>query len=124
MTMNEEDRNYVLNEFLEIIADISDKEYQRRIWVRGEELWGHDFDETVCQFFDREFVLNNYKDYHITESQYYTLMNFYNVFNAFCSGSGEQHHLPEVFIDTPEWTRITEMAKEVLTAFNYKSGQV
>ena len=29
-------------------------------------------------------------------------------------------YLPQDFIDTPEWTKITELAKDVLVAFDWK----
>jgi hypothetical protein len=39
------------------------------------------------------------------------------MFEAFSDG----HNWPAEFIDTPEWTKITEKAKEVLKAFHWKT---
>jgi hypothetical protein len=33
--------------------------------------------------------------------------------------SSLEYYLPQLFIDTPEWGKIMEMAKEVLKAFNF-----
>lgn len=46
------------------------------------------------------------------------LKKFYQEFRQF----SDNNDLPKLFIDTPEWTHITEMAQEVLNAFNYKSS--
>ena len=74
-------------------------------------------DETCCRFFDDgASVLENYKDFWITDSQYHILKNFWDKFEAFA----DDNHWPHKFIDTPEWNEITEMAKEVLKVFNYE----
>jgi hypothetical protein len=105
---------------LDIIKDISDKEYQKRVWIRGEGPEVDDFDETVCNFFqDGDGIIKNYKDFGLTEHQYQLLANFRDVFDKFVM---ESKHYPSPYfpdsIDTPEWGKIMEMAKEVLLAFN------
>ena len=107
--------------FLGVIEDISDKEYQKRVWIRGEGPEVDDFTEAVCYFSDMEFILENYEEYPITKEQYQILDKFRNAFDEFIDGP-RPGYLPQEFIDTPEWTKITEMAKEVLTAFDYKAG--
>jgi hypothetical protein len=117
-------RKQILTSCLEIIDGISDKEYQKRIWVRGEGPEIDDFDETVCNFFqDGNGIIQNYKDFGITDEQYHLLVEFRDEFEAFCHGPAQRYYLPQEFIDTPEWNKITEMAKEVLKAFNYKKSQ-
>ena len=71
---------------------------------------------------DKKYYVNEKgsKDYPLTDAQYRILMAFHQEFNAFCRGPRFEYYLPELFIDTPEWTKITERAKEVLKAFNYK----
>jgi hypothetical protein len=111
----DETRKRMLVNFLQTIKWISDKEYQKRVWIRGEGPEVNDFDETACYFFDNvEPVLKEYKKCGITKSQYQILKKFRDKFNAF---SDEHSYEPE-FIDTPEWNEITEMAKVVLKAFN------
>ena len=50
--LTEEDKKYILNEFLINISHISNKEYQRRIWIKGEGPECGDFDEAICPFSD------------------------------------------------------------------------
>ena len=95
MTLNDADRKYILNEFLKNISHISDEEYQKRIWIRGEGPECDDFDETVCHFFDDgKPILKNYKDYHITENQYNLLIKLYKEFDDFSANN----HWPPEFI--------------------------
>lgn len=109
------DKKYVLNEYVRYIHHISDKEYQKKTWIRGE-LPGTDFDETVCQFVDiGDPILANYKDFGITNDQYQMLKKFRNKFGAFW----EANNWPSQFIDTLEWNEVVEMAKEVLCAFTH-----
>jgi translation initiation factor IF-1 len=111
------DRRSILNEYLRTIHHISDKEYQRRIWIRGEGPECDDFDETCCYFFDDSTsIFHNYEDFWITNSQYQILKRFRDKFEAFA----DDNNWPPEFIDTPEWTEITEMAKEVLQTFDYQ----
>ena len=117
------DRKQILESCLEIIAGISDKEYQKRIWIRGEGPEVDDFDETVCNFFqDGNGIIQNYKDFEITDKQYLLLVKFRDEFDAFRRGPALKYYFPQEFIDTPEWGKVTEMAKEVLKAFNYKKS--
>lgn len=110
------DREQILASVLNTVEGISDKEYQRRVWIRGEGPEVDDLDETCCNFFgDADPLLENYKDFKITEAQYLLLKNFRDKFRIFSN----EHDFPEEFINTPEWDKIVEMAKEVLKAFNY-----
>ena len=120
MAYTEEDKKYILNQHLRNISGIGDKEYQKKVWIRGEGPEVDDFDETVCYFFDNgDHILENYQDYKITESQYNILKNFRDEFESFNDGD-HRPYLPEEFIDTPEWEKIMNMAKEVLKAFDYQ----
>ncbi len=114
--MNTEKKPALIN-FLEICNGISSKEYQRRVWIEGKGPECDDFDDTVCAFFDDgDPILKKYKDYGITDNQYHLLLKFRNAFETF----SDKNNWPEEFIDTPEWAKIMEMAKEVLKAFDYK----
>jgi len=121
MKLTDEDKKYILNEYLRNISHLSDKEYQRRVWIRGEGPECNDFTEAVCHFFDDgDPIIENYKDYGIADSQHHLLIKFRNEFDAFVKGP--RPYLPEEFIDTPEWEKIMEMAKEVLKVFNYQKS--
>ena len=119
LDLSDENKRYIVKEFLKNLEHISDKEYQMRVWIRAEGPECDDFDETVNHFFpDCESLIENNKDFWITDIQKAILFDFYNQFETF--KDGRRPYLPEEFIDTPEWTNITEMAKEVLKAFNYQ----
>ena len=114
--MSDIDRKQIMQTFIRMVDHISDKEYQKRAWIKGEEA---DFDEAVCLFFgDGDSILENYKDFRITEAQYKTLKKLRDEFRVFA----DENDLPEEFIDTPEWAKIMDMAKEVLKVFNYKKS--
>ena len=110
-------RKQIMETFFSVINHIADKEYQKRAWICGKPP-GTDFDETVNLFADiSDPILKNYQDYGITDNQYQILKKFRAKFEIFW----EENSLPAAFIDTPEWHEITEMAKKVLQAFNYKN---
>ena len=109
-------RKQIMETFIRIMDHISDKDYQKRIWIRGEGPECDDFDETCCYFFDiGDPILQKYKDYGLTEYQCRLLKKLRHKFSAF----SDVHSYEPEFIDTPEWNEIAEMAKDVLKAFNY-----
>ncbi len=114
----EVNRKQILTSLLETIEGISDKKYQMRVWIEGRGPEVDDFDETCCNFFgDGNPLLENYKEFGISDSQYELLKKFRNELKVFSA----EHDFPEEFIDTPEWAKIMEMAKEVLAAFQRSS---
>lgn len=117
MQLSEDDKKYILKEYLRNIFHISDKEYQKRVWIEGKGPEVDDFTETTCHFFDDgDPILQNYKDYNISDFQYKSLVQLRNNFEKF----SDEHDYPEEFIDSPEWDEIVTMAKDVLEAFKYK----
>lgn len=111
-------RKQILEGFLEEISDISDKEYQRRVWIRGEGPECDDFDEAVCRYSSSaDAIFEQYQEYGISDIQLHVLKKFHEEFKKFWV----DNDLPQLFIDTPEWTKIILMAKKVLEAFNYQN---
>ncbi len=111
------DRNRILQQFLTLISDISDKEFQMRVWIKGIGPECIDFDETCDYFFvEGVDVIKNYKDYGITEHQEKLLTSLQKIFDAFLEDHLEE---PIEFINTPEWQHVIDEAKKVLEAFNY-----
>ncbi len=116
MKLTSEAKRDILDFVLGLIAAIADIEYQKRVWIRGEGPEVDDFDETACHFLhEGAGVLEKYKDFEITETQYQQLKKLRDEFKAF----SDKHNWPSEFIDTPEWNRIIFLAKDVLKAFNY-----
>ena len=111
---NQQKKN-ILIRILEIIVAISDKEYQRRVWIRGEGPEVDDFGEAVCGYSSLTgSIFKNYKEYGISDIQFPVIKKFHDAFQKFW----DDNDWPEEFIDTPEWTEITEMAKDVLQVFD------
>jgi hypothetical protein len=109
-------RKQIIDTFIRMVDHISDKEYQKRAWIKGEEA---DFDEAVCLFFgEGDPILKNYKDFGINENQYVLLKKLRDDFRVF----SDKNDFPEEFIDTLEWKRIRNIAKDVLKAFNYSKN--
>jgi hypothetical protein len=105
---------------LKAIEGISSKEYQERVWIGGRGPECDDLDDTADFFIDvGRVLLREFSDFNITENQRFLLQKLWDEFNHFFF-STDRPYFPSEFIDTPEWTRITEMAKEVLKAFHWK----
>jgi len=111
------DRKQILLSFLDTVKGISDKDYQRRIWINNEGPEWDDFVETRCNFFQEgDGILEDYQNFGLTDEQYHSLKSFSEKFEKFPG----KYELPEFFIDISEWDEITKMAKEVLKVFNYQ----
>ncbi len=115
-------REKILEEFLYNLYIISNKSYQKRVWIEAEGPEVHSFDNAACDFFDLgEYIFDNYEGCNITERQQKMLDKFRKEFGDFLDG--DRPYLPEDFIDTPEWENITTTAKEALEAFNYEKNR-
>lgn len=116
MEISNEDRKQILEGFIDIFTRIASKEYQTRIWINGEGPEVDDFDDTVNEFFlECDSILENYKNFGITEDQHQILKKFRDQFQNF----SDKNNWPQKFINSPEWEETTKMAKDVLQAFNY-----
>ncbi len=120
MQLSDKDKIQILEGFIEIFTRISNKGYQKRIWINGEGPEVDDFDDTVCDFFGEcDPILENYKNFGITDHQSELLKKFRDEFRDF----SKKRNLPPDFLDSPEWAKIINMAKDVLQAFNYQKKQ-
>jgi hypothetical protein len=114
-------RKEVVKGFLHNLYRISNKEYQKRVWIRGAGPECHDFDEAVNDFFgDGDPILENYRIYGLSQVQYQLLKKFRDKFRVF----SDENDWPPEFIDSPEWAEIMDLAKEVLKAFNFPLSAV
>ncbi len=110
----------ILRCFLETIAEISDKDFQERIWIKGLGPECSSFDEAICHFFDDgEDILLNYKKYNISNSQYQLLLILCKRIKKFSDNIPERIE-DKIIISEPEWHKIQKMAKKVLKSFNFK----
>ncbi len=116
MNISNADRKQILETLISTIADVSDAEYQKRVWIEGQGPECDDFDEFVSYFFDEtEAVLNDYQKFGITDVQYQLLKSFQDELKNFCN----KNYYPKEFISSSEWKKIMLMAKEILKAFNF-----
>jgi hypothetical protein len=113
--------NLTLQMFLEEISGIADKEYQLRVWIQGKGPECDDFDEAVCRYSNAaNCIFEEYVECWISDVQMDLVTKFHEEYKKFW----EENDLPQLFIDTLEWTKITLMAKEVLRVFNNQAKHV
>ena len=116
MKFTDEQKKQIVRGFIKIFTRISNKEYQKRVWIEGKGSERDDFDDTVNDFFcECDSILEKHKKFGITENQYALLVKFREAFKAF----SDENDYPGEFIESPEWKKIMEMAKKVLKVFNY-----
>ncbi len=110
-------KKQILAGMLESIYSFSSREYQLRIWVKGEGPEVDSFDDAVNGFeLVVRDILENRHQFRLTRNQVVLLKRLYDQVDVFA----DDNDYPELFIDTPEWKEIMEMAKEVLDAFEYR----
>jgi len=103
MNLTSDERSYILKKYLKTIFNVSDKNYQRRIWIRAEGPECGDFDEAVCRYWSLvESIFLEPEKYAISDIQLKKMKKFHEEFKGF----SEENDLPQAFIDTPEWDRI------------------
>ena len=115
-------RHQILALLLDVIHNISDRDYQERVWINAEGPECDDYDENIDIFFhDGVAIIENYKKFHITDSQHQLLVEFRDALDKF--DDDDEHYWPPDFIDSPKWAKIMKMAREVLVAFDYNKAE-
>jgi len=117
MEFTEEQKRDIVEGFVDLFASLADKGYQERVWIKGQGPEVESYDEVVDDYFLRCEILENYKEFGISDSQYQLLKKFTNLFRRFA----DENYWPPEFIDSQEWKVIMDLAKEVLKAFNHPS---
>ncbi len=116
----ENGRKAVIQSLIESLEHIASPEYNRRVWVEAKGPEADAFDDAVNNYYsEADDILNNRNLYGISNAQYQSLYAFHMKFDEFVEDNDE----PDLFIDTPEWKEIMEMAKGVLDAFGWKKGK-
>lgn len=101
---------------------ISSQEIQQRIWVIDKNMKIDPFEELMEGFFitsKASMVIRNYKDYEITENQVAKLQELYNHLETYREKTKSEHDLQKI-LDDPEWQRIQDLAKQIVTLFEFK----
>jgi hypothetical protein len=121
--MNKKDKQENLEAFIKNISRLSDEKYQERVWVRVEGPECDDIDDAVCDFFDDGgHILENYKNFEITEAQHKLLITLRDKLNNF----KHDYHVyspyksTEKLIQLPEWKEIRKLSKDVIRSFNFQ----
>ena len=122
MEFTEDEKKQIVKGFVDIFFRIADKEYQKRVWIRGEGPECDDFTDVTCDFFGEcDSIIDNSEYFGITQLQKKMLILFRSLYSDFLK---EKNKYPNPdFIDSPEWTKITMMARKVLQAFGYKQAK-
>lgn len=114
----------LLNSLLKIIENISDSEYQKRVWLQGKGPECSDFDEAMCNFFDdfhAKDIIKNYKTFNVSYSQYQILSEFYKILEKYSNKTPLIEDTEKILLD-PEWHKIQKLAKKVLESFDHKTS--
>ena len=117
------DRKQILEEFLNNIFRLSDEKYQERVWVKAEGPECNEIDDAVCDFFDDgDPILEEHKDFRITEHQYKLLMILHKKLRAFTDAFDvySPYRSTEKLIQLPQWQEIRNIAKKVIRTFDFK----
>lgn len=114
------DQEGVLKRFLNTIFEISDLEFQEKIWIKGLGPECSSFEEAICDFFDDgEPIIEKYKTFNINNIQYQKINILNDKLRKFLDKTPALVHEENIIFD-PEWIEIRKLAKDVLKAFDYK----
>lgn len=118
MGLDKKSRSIALNNLLETVSSISNKDYQVRTWINGMGPECDDFIETTIFFNDYcDRVISKYKDYGVSDRQYFSILKFKKIYEDF----SDDHYSEEDFIDSPEWAYVMNEAKKLLQEFSKDS---
>jgi hypothetical protein len=110
-----------LKKLISVVKDISDKEYQERVWLRGEGPEVDSWEEMICRFFD-DYDGDNFVDNHmapagLSENQQQSLRSFRDELDAYSERIKDDYSLQTILND-PDWQRIRDVtAKQTLQCF-------
>lgn len=112
------------NLLLRLLKNLSDQEYQRKIWIDGESFYegrgslADSFGEAACSFFDdanlRE-IGEMRDDGFLSEKEYQILLPLHQHYRSFLDNHRELYEKFTVEdLNSQEWTDITELAAKTL----------
>lgn len=106
----------LLSLLLEAIEEISNSEFQDRVWVQGIGPECSSFDEAICGFFDDAqagYILEYPDKFGLTTEQANVLREFFIVLSSFSDKTPENTPAAEIVKD-PRWQTIKEKAEQAL----------
>jgi len=106
--MNETIKKGIKEEIKYLVWIFSDKEFQERVWARGEGPECDSFGESVCDTDLIDNVVEKYQDYDITKEQKNLLKELVQKI--------ENYDEPETdaeLVKDPKWHEVREFAKYV-----------
>ena len=100
----------------------SDPQHQLEFWITKKQPNSNPFQEAVSDFFTKfrlDEIIKNYRDYELTDDQVYKLKAFCKNLDAYQKKNQNEQDIQKILKDS-EWHHIQELAKELVTLFNYK----
>ena len=105
----------IMIQLIRAIGYISDLEYQKRIWIRGEEPEVNNFEETIDFFLDDyegfKDLATRHKEYGLSDEEFEFLKQFYQKiydYNELFDGKTDAE-----VVEDPKWHEVVALAKIV-----------
>ena len=113
----------ILKGLLGVIWEISDVDFQYRIWIEGSGPEVSSFTEAICGFFDdfnAKELVDHPKAYSLSPLQHLKLSELYNALRAY---SDDTPGILDIeVVQDPQWYTIRNLAKETLLAFDFQKN--
>lgn len=100
-----------LIEVIECLKEISDIDFQERVWIKGEEDQVSSYDEVICRLFDDLDLLNSMNSYDISDESK-ALAEKLNIAISKIEGITEMEKLL-----SSEWNEVVEIANLAKKSF-------
>ncbi len=101
-----------MHRFVEDLAYMADRDYQIRVWAKGEGPECDSFDETMNEFdYNMQIIQLEYKKYGLNDEDLNFLQNLEKKIDDF-SEIAAQFDRDAEFINDPKWLEIVEISKE------------
>jgi len=113
-----------LNAIEEFLEELSDEEFQRRVWVRGEGPEVSSHTEFMCGLFDDysfdSFLDESWSEFGFSQNLHDQLQKIRTQLNQYL----EQHPLLEdaAIVDDPSWREISQMGAIALKRLKAERG--
>ena len=111
--------NSFISRFLrDAIKPIADRQYQIRVWVKGEGSECDSFDETINDFYYYVEIINeNYKKWGLKKKEFQLMHQLEEKIDSFCNEIPITNQGSEIIKD-PRWVLITECASNFYKEMN------